>query len=237
MKRKMARLIPFRTGIGALSRMNSADIKLVLPLRAVRGVLHCAALRADRAVAVDRRRDEGPDRRELRQVLRRLLQLLASSGDTLVLGVKATLLCLLFGYPIAWICARAKARWQTVLVFLVILPIMTSVVVRTFSWIVILGRHGVLNQSLMGLGHHSRTAAAPVHRTRRRHGAGAGADAADGAADPDRDVEDRPEPRRRLTRAGGGRVAHAVEGNAAAVAARRFRRLHPHVHRRASPLS
>lgn len=72
--------------------------------------------------------------------------------STIWLGVKATLVCLLFGYPIAWIAARAKARWQSVLLFLVILPIMTSVVVRTFSWIVILGRQGVLNQIVMGLG-------------------------------------------------------------------------------------
>jgi putative spermidine/putrescine transport system permease protein len=57
-----------------------------------------------------------------------------------------------FGYPIAWICARASARWQSVLVFLVILPILTSVVVRTFAWIVILGRQGVLNQIALGLG-------------------------------------------------------------------------------------
>src|SRR5262245_63190555 len=41
--------------------------------------------------------------------------------DTLLLGVKATLVCLVFGYPIAWICARASARWQSVLVFLGIL--------------------------------------------------------------------------------------------------------------------
>jgi putative spermidine/putrescine transport system permease protein len=72
--------------------------------------------------------------------------------DTLLLGVKATLVCLLFGFPIAWLCARASARWQSVLVFLVILPIMTSVVVRTFAWIVILGRQGVLNQIVLGLG-------------------------------------------------------------------------------------
>jgi putative spermidine/putrescine transport system permease protein len=71
---------------------------------------------------------------------------------TLALGVKATLLCLLFGYPLAWIANRASARWQAVLLFLVILPIMTSVVVRTFSWIVILGRQGVLNRIAMGLG-------------------------------------------------------------------------------------
>jgi putative spermidine/putrescine transport system permease protein len=72
--------------------------------------------------------------------------------DTLLLGVKATLVCLVFGYPIAWLCARVGARWQSVLLFLVILPILTSVVVRTFSWIVILGRQGVLNQIVLGLG-------------------------------------------------------------------------------------
>jgi putative spermidine/putrescine transport system permease protein len=72
--------------------------------------------------------------------------------DTLLLGLKATLLCLVFGYPIAWLCDRANARWQSVLLFLVILPILTSVVVRTFSWIVILGRQGVLNQLLLGVG-------------------------------------------------------------------------------------
>jgi putative spermidine/putrescine transport system permease protein len=71
---------------------------------------------------------------------------------TLLLGVKATLVCLVFGFPIAWLCARASARWQSVLLFLVILPILTSVVVRTFSWIVILGRQGVLNKIAMGLG-------------------------------------------------------------------------------------
>ncbi len=72
--------------------------------------------------------------------------------DTLLLGLKATIVCLLFGYPIAWLAARASARWQSVLMFLVILPILTSVVVRTFSWIVILGRQGVLNQIVLGLG-------------------------------------------------------------------------------------
>jgi putative spermidine/putrescine transport system permease protein len=72
--------------------------------------------------------------------------------DTLLLGVKATLVCLMFGYPFAWLCARANARWQSVLLFLVILPILTSVVVRTFAWIVILGRYGVLNQIVLGLG-------------------------------------------------------------------------------------
>jgi len=68
-----------------------------------------------------------------------------------LLALSLTLVCLAFGYPIAWICARASARWQSVLVFLVILPILTSVVVRTFAWIVILGRQGVLNQVALAL--------------------------------------------------------------------------------------
>jgi putative spermidine/putrescine transport system permease protein len=71
--------------------------------------------------------------------------------STLWLAVKATLVCLLFGYPIAWVCSRAQARWQSVLVFVVVLPILTSVVVRTFAWIVILGREGVLNHALRAL--------------------------------------------------------------------------------------
>ena len=72
--------------------------------------------------------------------------------DTLLLGSKATAVCLLFGFPIAWVSARSSARIQSILLFIVILPIMTSVVVRTFAWIVILGRQGVLNQIAMTLG-------------------------------------------------------------------------------------
>jgi len=69
-------------------------------------------------------------------------------GGTVWLAVKATLVCLLFGYPIAWVASRATPRWQSLLVFLVVLPILTSVVVRTFAWIVILGREGILNDTL-----------------------------------------------------------------------------------------
>ena len=72
--------------------------------------------------------------------------------ETLLLGAKATLLCLFFAYPIAWVCARVNARLQSVIVFLVIMPILTSVVVRTFAWIVILGRQGIINQIVLGLG-------------------------------------------------------------------------------------
>jgi putative spermidine/putrescine transport system permease protein len=72
--------------------------------------------------------------------------------DTLLLGLNATLLCLLFAYPVAWVCARSSAHLQSIIIFLVILPILTSVVVRTFAWIVILGRQGIINEIALGLG-------------------------------------------------------------------------------------
>ncbi len=72
--------------------------------------------------------------------------------DTLLLGVKATLACLVLGYPLAWMTARARSRVRALLTFVVILPLLTSVVVRTFAWIVILGRQGVLNKTLLALG-------------------------------------------------------------------------------------
>lgn len=73
-------------------------------------------------------------------------------ADTLLLGAEATLLCLVLGYPLAWVTARARPRVQSLLVFVVILPLLTSVVVRTFAWIVILGRQGILNKTLLALG-------------------------------------------------------------------------------------
>ena len=72
--------------------------------------------------------------------------------DTLVLGAKATAVCLVFGYPLAWATARARPRVQALLIFAVILPVLTSVVVRTFAWIVILGRQGILNRAVLALG-------------------------------------------------------------------------------------
>jgi len=72
--------------------------------------------------------------------------------DTLALGAKATAVCLLFGLPLAWVCVHASPRLRALLLFLVILPILTSVVVRTFAWIVILGQQGILNKAFLSLG-------------------------------------------------------------------------------------
>ena len=73
-------------------------------------------------------------------------------ADTLLLGLKAVAATVLLGFPLALVYRAASPRWQRVLLFVVVMPLLTSVVVRTFAWIVILGREGVVNQVVLGLG-------------------------------------------------------------------------------------
>jgi putative spermidine/putrescine transport system permease protein len=72
--------------------------------------------------------------------------------STLWLGAKATLLCLLLAYPLAWLMTDASPRVRSIILFIVVLPILTSVVVRTFAWIVILGGQGVVNKAMLAAG-------------------------------------------------------------------------------------
>ena len=73
-------------------------------------------------------------------------------GDTLLLGVKTVCTTVLIGYPLALVYLDLPARLQRVLLFIIVLPLLLSVVVRTFAWIVVLGREGMVNQVLQGLG-------------------------------------------------------------------------------------
>ena len=73
-------------------------------------------------------------------------------GSTLLLGAEVTALCLVLGFPIAWLYHRVGSRAQTLIVLIVLLPLLTSVVVRTFAWIVILGRQGIINSTLLSIG-------------------------------------------------------------------------------------
>ena len=73
-------------------------------------------------------------------------------GSTLLLGAEVTALCLVLGFPIAWLYHRVGSRAQTVIILIVLLPLLTSVVVRTFAWIVILGRQGIINSTLLSIG-------------------------------------------------------------------------------------
>ncbi len=73
-------------------------------------------------------------------------------ADTLLLGVKTVGATVIVGYPLALVYLDAPPRLQKVLIFIIVMPLLLSVVVRTFAWIVVLGREGVVNQLLLSLG-------------------------------------------------------------------------------------
>lgn len=71
---------------------------------------------------------------------------------TLVVAGLATLICLLLGYPYAYLMSVAGPRTTGVLALLVLMPFWTSLMVRTFSWVIILQENGVLNGMLSSVG-------------------------------------------------------------------------------------
>jgi len=99
--------------------------------------------------ALDLRRDQSgaiaatpPEQAVFRNVLARTL---------LISGV-VTLACLLLGYPVAYFIARQPPGRAAALLFLVLLPFWTSLLVRTVAWVVLLQREGILNSLFLSLG-------------------------------------------------------------------------------------
>ena len=72
--------------------------------------------------------------------------------DTIALGFKVIVFTTIVGYPVALLFLILGPTGRRVLLFLTILPMLTSNVVRTLAWIAILGREGVVNNALLGLG-------------------------------------------------------------------------------------
>jgi putative spermidine/putrescine transport system permease protein len=71
---------------------------------------------------------------------------------TLRIGLETTLGCLVLAYPLALLYRSAPGWARSVITLIVLLPLLTSVVVRTFAWIVILGRQGLVNSLLQSFG-------------------------------------------------------------------------------------
>ncbi|GMM87100.1 spermidine/putrescine ABC transporter permease PotB [Vibrio fortis] len=67
------------------------------------------------------------------------------------MAIVATLLCLVIGYPFAYIVAKMPAKWRPFMLFLVIVPFWTNSLIRTYGLKIVLGTQGVLNKSLMAL--------------------------------------------------------------------------------------
>ena len=72
--------------------------------------------------------------------------------DTLTLGGLVTGVTLIIGYPLAYVLARLRTRFVVVLLAALTLPLLTSAVVRTFAWMVLLSSNGILNHLLVATG-------------------------------------------------------------------------------------
>ena len=71
---------------------------------------------------------------------------------SIVYAALTTLLCLLAGYPVAFLIGRARPRWRDALLMAVMVPFWTSFLIRTYAWVTILKGEGVLNEGLRWLG-------------------------------------------------------------------------------------
>ena len=75
-------------------------------------------------------------------------------GRSLKLAVISTFICLVMGYPLAYIMARSKDRTQRIMVTLIMIPMWMNFLIRTYAWMTILQDTGILNGflGLLGLG-------------------------------------------------------------------------------------
>lgn len=73
-------------------------------------------------------------------------------ASTNVIALMVTVLVLLIGYPLSYAFSRAKGLAFSLILVCIVLPYFTSVIVRTYAWMVILGRNGLINQVLLGSG-------------------------------------------------------------------------------------
>ena len=72
--------------------------------------------------------------------------------NTLALGLQVTVWSLVLGYPLAYALSGLRGVRRSLLYFAILLPLLTSAVVRTFGWMILLGNNGFINQSLQALG-------------------------------------------------------------------------------------
>jgi ABC-type spermidine/putrescine transport system permease subunit I len=71
---------------------------------------------------------------------------------TFKVSAVVTVVCVALGYPLAYLLATRRPRTAQLLMIIVVLPFFTSIIVRTYAWMVLLGRNGLVNQYLIALG-------------------------------------------------------------------------------------
>lgn len=71
---------------------------------------------------------------------------------TLEISLATTAIALVVGFLTAYVVARTSGRLKSLLIIAAVFPLLTGVVVRSFAWLIILGKNGILNSSLLWLG-------------------------------------------------------------------------------------
>ena len=71
---------------------------------------------------------------------------------TFQISISVTVICVLLGYPLCYWLTRMLDRTAAILMIFVLVPFWTSILVRTYAWLVLLQRKGIINSTLMKIG-------------------------------------------------------------------------------------
>ncbi len=81
-----------------------------------------------------------------------MMEYMSIFGRSFLLAFAATVVCLLLGYPLAYIMSRQPPRWQSFYMMLIMLPMWMNFLLRTYAWMSILENNGFINQFLQNVG-------------------------------------------------------------------------------------
>ena len=77
---------------------------------------------------------------------------MAVLGRTLSISLIVTIFCAVLGLPAAYVISGVSKKWRGILIALTLFPLLTNSVIRSFAWITILGKNGVINNLMMMFG-------------------------------------------------------------------------------------
>jgi putative spermidine/putrescine transport system permease protein len=72
--------------------------------------------------------------------------------NTFTVSAVVTVIAVLIGFPVAWMLAIMPSRWAAIVFAIILLSMWTNLLARTYAWMVLLQRTGLINKTLIGLG-------------------------------------------------------------------------------------
>jgi len=85
--------------------------------------------------------------------------------ETFRIATIVTTITLFLAYPVAHVLSTSSPRWMLIGMAFLMLPFWTSVLVRTYAWMILLGRNGIVNQALLAMGLVNKPAALMFNTT------------------------------------------------------------------------